>query len=82
MTVCVQVATTRARATYSGPQSAADFLPGDFNTTPSGRTSTAYVQIAPDQVRIHFSGTIAIGDENHYTGAAPGVLTPQTITIT
>lgn len=76
------VATDEIEVTYSAEVDANDFNPGDFETLPGSEPGDSLGQGAPTIISITWP--ININDQTSlaYDGAAPGVLTPQEITIT
>ena len=67
--------------TYSANVTDAAFNANDFNSFPSSETGIAVTQLAANQLRVTFSGPINADNELEYSGASPGILTPQTISF-
>jgi hypothetical protein len=79
MVNAVIAAGNEAEVTYATDVDALDFAPGDHVSEPSGSISTAYVQFDLNVLTVTMAPDI-IGDTDlNYAGAAPGILTPDTI---
>ena len=68
--------------TYSAPITAADFNNVDFGSTPTAFTPDSINQNAPAELGINFPDDITAETGIDYTGAVPGVLTPQSVAFT
>lgn len=65
--------------TYSANVTAGDFPGGEFASAPSGEFELSIAQESPSSLRLSMSGTVAGDVDLTYSGAVPGILTPQTI---
>ena len=63
---------------YSAPVTAGDFLATDFTTGPSAFIADNVNQTAPDVLELVFSELVDAESDITYSGATPGILTPQT----
>lgn len=68
--------------TYNGTVNGADFSSGDFLTTPSSLNPNNVNQLTASKLELDFGINDISGETDlTYTGVAPGVETPQTISL-
>jgi len=73
------VAPTKAEAFWSKPVPGGALLPADFTSQGSGRVGTVIFPTGPSSVEITFSGAITGDGDLEYSGATPGLKTPDTV---
>jgi len=76
------VAADRVRLHYRSIVSETDFTPTDFTSEPAGTPGDAIVQVGPTLLDLTLLGTVGADTELLYSGATPGVVTPQTVLYT
>lgn len=69
-------------AVYSANIDATDFNAADFETLPSNFGATAVSQGDANILNVSFGDNISAETSLHYTGATPGVLSPQEVPLT
>lgn len=67
---------------YHNNISAASLTPSNFTSNPSGEQPGGITQISSRQIRLNMSDDVSADTSLTYSGATPGVLSPQTIAIT
>lgn len=75
-------APTKIDLTYSAAISASSISGGNFVSNPSSEQDISILQLGTRSVRLTMSGNIEADTTIDWTGATPGVLTPQTVDYT
>jgi hypothetical protein len=73
------IPTDTVTAQYSGNISAAAFTPNTFLSQPIGISPDSVSQLSASQLQLNFGDSIVGDTDLVYSGAVPGILTPQTI---
>jgi hypothetical protein len=73
---------TEVAVDYSGPVTAGDFELTDFLFADGAVNPTVIAQSDTEQLSLTTAAPISADTDLTYSGDAPGILTPQTITLT
>lgn len=68
--------------TYLSSVDAAQFEPGDFESSPSTEPNNGVSQSGPTGLLLTFNSDVDLDASITYTGGVPGVLRPQTVLYT